>query len=96
MSTRHANILPGIPSDLNVCSFCGKPHWSGEWRGSKLTLACRECAHKILPALYADATWYPAWATQAGEYDLALFQSEYWKAQAINASRMGGAHDPAQ
>ncbi|HXS06276.1 MAG TPA: hypothetical protein VN723_05745 [Rhizomicrobium sp.] len=73
------------------CSFCGKHDYTGSWRGAvKLILACRECALEVLPALFADATYHPAWRPHSGDQELNRLAAAYWKAQAINLSKKRG------
>ena len=92
MGTSHANFSKQFQYSESKCSFCGKSSWTGDWRGNiKLILVCRTCAIETLPALFADATWYPAWSPYDGAHDLERLASRYWKAQAINVTRSGGA-----
>ncbi len=80
----------------NRCSFCGCTSWTGCWVGTELVLVCRYCATRILPALIADATWFPAWTAATGAGDLVKIEAAFWRAQTINVQRKrkvnGGAH----
>lgn len=75
------------------CSFCGKRQYDGAWCGNEFVLACSVCARKVLPVLYAGATWSKFWNPGQGTQDLISFQAQFWKAQAINASRCAGTTD---
>jgi hypothetical protein len=87
MSTRYA----GLRYNEQCCSFCGNPHFDGEWRGNvKIVLVCRSCALMVLPALFADATWSPKWVLTDAYDDLRRFDAGYWKAQTINLAQLGG------
>jgi len=95
MGTKHASFLREYPYNENRCSFCGKPHWDGDWRGAiKLVLICKNCAKAYLPALYADALWSPQFAPSIAASHIATFASGYTKAQTLNVFRQGGANVP--
>ena len=69
------------------CSICGKPSWTGSWRGEKLILICYNCTVHHLPALIADATWSPQWTPAVGERDLVKIEAAFWHAQKLNIQR---------
>jgi hypothetical protein len=67
------------------CSFCGGQP-TGYWVGRTEIFVCRTCATEILPALFADALWYPRLTTDQGNYALMAFTAAYWKAIASEHS----------
>lgn len=69
----------------DCCDFCGQPKWTAEWRlYIGILHICRECAFMWLPALFADATWFPAWQPLTGVRNLDAFDANFWKAQTNN------------
>ena len=84
------------PFNKNQCSFCERTSWRGCWVGPELVLVCGHCATRILPALIADATWYPGWTAATGVRDLVKIEAAFWRAQTVNMQQYrkgnGGAH----
>lgn len=71
----------------NHCSVCGSKAWTGCWSATDLVQICRRCATHVLPALIADATWYPSWTAVTAAHDLARIEAVFWRAQSLNLQR---------
>lgn len=77
------------PFNVNQCAFCSTKSWTGCWLGTDLIQVCRTCAIRILPALIADATWFPDWTPEIGASDWVKIETAFWHALKLNV-----LHDP--
>jgi hypothetical protein len=75
------------PFNKNQCAFCPSKSWSGVWVATDLVQVCSSCAVLILPALMADATWFPQWTPEIGKRDLVKIETAFWHAQKLNIQR---------
>ena len=89
MSTRaqfEAAFGPEAARD-HACAVCGSRDWTAYWMGAREIVICRGCAGTTVPALIADAVWYPRLILPEAERALEEVQKEYWRAIAIQALR---------
>jgi hypothetical protein len=93
MSTRKA--VEDWFSGEEPCSICGAAGWDGMWRGHDTIFVCRRCAIETLPALIADAVWFPAVSLMYAEHGLTQISAGYWRALVAEALRQHRRSNPA-